>query len=710
MNMKKNIPALLILALSLLHVRSENVLSDSFSYANGPIVGAFGSPWINNSGTTPMLATNSSLEVSFSRAEDIAAPLSRIISTNAFDTAAYASFSVRFLALPSTGGTYFAHFTAATIGSAYRARIWATITNAALGKFRFSIANNSLGSANSALWPSDLDTNVTYKVVTRYDLVSGLSKLWINPTVETDPSVTGTDAVVSADIVYFGFRQSSGEGVSRVDDLRVGTTFNDVAGPNAPPTISIISAINVPVNGSAGPIAFAIADSETPANALVLSRTSSNPALLPTNNIVFGGSGTTRTFTITPLPGQEGVSTVGIIVTDGDGATASRTFTVTVGAPSISNIGNQVTPTNVTLTDVAFTVTDAETPNSLTVTATSTNTALISPANIVVNGTGASRTLTITPTAGQAGLTLITVTVSDGTQTASDTFVVTVFPLLGVLINEPFTYADGTHLADGSTAWIHHSGANFGETLVNAGAVSITQTNDEDFNREFAPTLLPPESGVILYASFKVNFSALPTSSGSYFAHYKDTGALNFRGRVFSSSQGAAAGKFRLGVANTANSISTNGLHPTFLDTNVTYAVVSRYNVGTDETTLWINPASEASPSVTATDAATPIMVDSFALRQSGGIGVFSLDDLKIGTAFTDVSVVAANYSLIVARTGSDVVVSWPTAASGFTLQSCDSLTTTNWQNVAGSPVVVDSNNYVTNSALSGHAFFRLKN
>jgi hypothetical protein len=42
--MKTKLLALAALALSLLPGRSENVLSDSFGYPNGPIVGALGCP------------------------------------------------------------------------------------------------------------------------------------------------------------------------------------------------------------------------------------------------------------------------------------------------------------------------------------------------------------------------------------------------------------------------------------------------------------------------------------------------------------------------------------------------------------------------------------------------------------------------------------------------------------------------------------------
>jgi hypothetical protein len=710
--MKTKLLAFAALALSLLPGRSENVLSDSFTlYPNGPIVGALGSPWINNSGTPgSMLISNASLELSTGRSEDILAPLSRIL-TNTTDSFAYSSFKIRVLSLPATNGAYIAHFNASGGTGNFRSRVWLSLTNTSLpGKIRIGVGNSSAGSAASAPWPTELDTNVVYTIVTRLNLTTGISTLWVDPTDETDPSVTDTDSVPAGaqGISHYGFRQATGEGVSRINNLRVGSTFADVAGANAPPSISSIPSFNIPANSSSGPLAIAVSDLETAAASLTLSSTSTNTTLLPTNNIVFGGTGASRTVTITPVPGQEGTSLVGVTVTDGSNATATTTFTVTVGAPSISNIPNQVTPTNSVLSGVVFTVNDAETPGSLIVTATSTNTTLLPNANITVVGSGTDRSLTLTPAANQAGITLVTVTVSDGTQTASDTFLLTVFPKLGLLINEPFTYPDAP-IADFSTPWLSHSGT-FGQTVVRNGKLLLVQTNTEDFNLEIRPYIPSPNDGVILYASFVVNFTNLPSAGGGYFSHYKDIGTINFRGRVFSSAQGAPSGQFRLGVANTAASITTNGLHPTFLTTNQTYKVVTRYNVATAETALWINPASESSTSVAATDAAGNITVDSYAFRQDSGIGTFTVDDLKVGTEFTDVSTVVQSYSLRAFKSGSDVIVAWPTAASGFTLQSCDSLTTTNWQNVLTSPTVVGSENFVTNTVPTGNAFFRLKN
>ena len=102
----------------------------------------------------------------------------------------------------------------------------------------------------------------------------------------------------------------------------------------------------------------------------------------------------------------------------------------------------------------AFAVPAAE---MLTVTASSSNTALVPNSNIVVSGTGTSRTVTVTPVANQTGTTTITVTGGDGTSTASDTFVVTVNPLLtlfpdwiaGYKFSEPNALASADPDGDG---------------------------------------------------------------------------------------------------------------------------------------------------------------------------------------------------------------------------------------------------------------------
>ena len=171
-------------------------------------------------------------------------------------------------------------------------------------------------------------------------------------------------------------------------------------------------------------------DVETAAGSLTLTRTSSNTALVPVANIVFGGSGANRTVTVTPAANQSGTTTIRITVSDG-AATAFDEFVLTVAAvndaPTISNIANRTVNEDTSTGAVAFTVGDVETAaGSLTLTRTSSNTALVPVANIVFGGSGANRTVTVTPAANQSGTATIRITVSDGTATAFDEFVLTV--------------------------------------------------------------------------------------------------------------------------------------------------------------------------------------------------------------------------------------------------------------------------------------------
>ena len=138
-------------------------------------------------------------------------------------------------------------------------------------------------------------------------------------------------------------------------------------------------------------------------------------------------------------PSYDGINATDVSLTNFDNETGGGGNT----PPTISDIANQTTDEDTPLTGIAFTVGDAQTAAaSLTVTATSSNTALVPNANLILNGSGASRTLSVTPAGNQSGTTTITVTVSDGTTTTSDTFTLTVDavndePTLNAINNPP---------------------------------------------------------------------------------------------------------------------------------------------------------------------------------------------------------------------------------------------------------------------------------
>jgi VCBS repeat-containing protein len=128
--------------------------------------------------------------------------------------------------------------------------------------------------------------------------------------------------------------------------------------------------------------------------------------------------------------------TIQVRVTDSAGNTFVKDFVINVGdvdetpdntPPTITSIANQTTTEDTPTTAIPFTIGDAETSaNALTITTSSSNSTLIPAGNIIINGTGANRTITLTPAANQFGTTTITINVSDGTNTTTQTFTVNV--------------------------------------------------------------------------------------------------------------------------------------------------------------------------------------------------------------------------------------------------------------------------------------------
>jgi hypothetical protein len=98
---------------------------------------------------------------------------------------------------------------------------------------------------------------------------------------------------------------------------------------NSPPGISSIPDQTVGRNAAAGPIAFAVSDSETAASNLVVTFNASNPTLLPPGSLVLSGHGSSRTLMATPAPGLSGAATVTLTVTDGT-FSATNSFLLTV--------------------------------------------------------------------------------------------------------------------------------------------------------------------------------------------------------------------------------------------------------------------------------------------------------------------------------------------------------------------------------------------
>ena len=119
-------------------------------------------------------------------------------------------------------------------------------------------------------------------------------------------------------------------GVGGSPDTRPQISYLAMA--NSPPIVGAIDDQTIEASSNTGALAFTVSDDSTPVGSITLTKASSNTGLVPTSNIVFGGSGSNRTVTVTSAAGQSGNSLISITASDGS-LTTTRSFTLTVLPP-----------------------------------------------------------------------------------------------------------------------------------------------------------------------------------------------------------------------------------------------------------------------------------------------------------------------------------------------------------------------------------------
>jgi hypothetical protein len=513
---------------------------------------------------------------------------------------------------------------------------------------------------------------------------------------------TATGAGTNGYVTTYGTNNYGTSGTIRFDLVTVTGTL--IPGANTPPTISTISNQTIRVDHSTDALAFTIGDAEDPVSSLTLAKLSSDPSVIPESSIALGGSGANRTVTVS-AGGQLGTSIITLYVTDTGSRSNSMSFAVTVWplntAPTITGIPASSTLLDTATAALGFTVADFETPAaSLLVSGSSANPAVVPDANIVFGGSGADRTATVTPAPGQAGVAPITITVSDGTNAASTVFPLMVLPSPQVVFYEPFSYPDGSLLTNSAFLWAHDSGSIEGECQTTNGQLQVTAAQAEDVVGDLVGGPFVRSNSTVLYASFKLRALSLPKNTPDYFAHF--VGSAN-RGRVYAGTTNAGSGSFRLFVGNGTTTDDPIMLG-TDLNLDTTYTVVTRYDIDAATTKLWLNPAAESDPGVTATDVQSAVTISSYGFRQSTSVGASVLvDDLLVGLSFAAVLPSGTGVTRIpisIERTGNQVILSWSDPA--FVLQSAPSPTGT-FTNIPGAA------SRFTNTIGAGRKFFRLK-
>lgn len=233
-------------------LRAAMILADKFDYPDGILQIVSTNKWVGHSGTTNQVdVSQGALNLTGAETQDVNALLSGQPYLPISGGMIYAGFDLKLSALPSKSGAYFAHFKDAT--NDFRGRIWTLANGAASGSFRLGISSGS-SSAAAVVLNTDLQTGVSYKVVCSLVVSNAAFTLWLNPKSESDTHIL-VDASGGIPIAAFAFRQATGIGTMTIDNVVVGTAFQDIVPrtPEPPSSTSEATQANPATSPTAAP-------------------------------------------------------------------------------------------------------------------------------------------------------------------------------------------------------------------------------------------------------------------------------------------------------------------------------------------------------------------------------------------------------------------------------------------------------------------------
>ena len=317
-----------------------------------------------------------------------------------------------------------------------------------------------------------------------------------------------------------------------------------------------------------------------------------------------------------------------------DNGTPSRTidkvFTVKVDnvnePPAIGLIADVITDESTATAAIPFQVTDPDIGDSLSVSVASSDTSLIPLTGIVITGTTSARTIKLTPIANKSGTVTITLSTTDGTLTATRSFLVTVNP-----VNLPPTFvrgADRTHphnttalqTVNGWATSINDQDPDVVQQMTfNADVVSGIEIFTTPPSISPSGTLTYTPNGVAGVATVSVTLTDDATAGGvaetSAEQIFTITVEANTDLGALALSEGTLSPVFAAGTSNytatVPNTTSTITLTPSTVDPNATVTVNgSLVDNGQASSPISLNVGANAiTLVVTAVDSATKTYV-----------------------------------------------------------------------------------------------------
>ena len=409
------------------------------------------------------------------------------------------------------------------------------------------------------------------------------------------------------------------EGLAEQLLVDIGWSYNAANAPNSPPSLSVIGNRSLSEDGS---LNVALSATDADADSLTYS--------LGANSAALGASISGTTLSINPTADFNGSGTLVVNVTDGED-TDSETITVTVtpvnDTPVLASIGTQ-TVNEESSTSITLSASDVD-GDSLTY--------QLDSATAALGATVSGNTLSINPTTDFTGSGSVTVSVSDGSLSDSETFTVTVnnindAPVLTAVsdltipedtsttITLTATDIDGDSLTfsavsadtgvatvavSGSTLTVTAATANSATTTITVTVSDGTLTADTSFSVELTdPSAVPPITmtlgGVSINdgATYEASLGALTVTpaggTGNYtisaFFNGEDGSELISNGSLLMPDSGAFAGVYTLDVSDGSGNTATFYVErPLRLTASVDPLLQS-----TDSASLYIEGASAA--------------------------------------------------------------------------------------------------------------------
>jgi len=212
---------------------------------------------------------------------------------------------------------------------------------------------------------------------------------------------------------------------------------------NQPPTLNAIANISINENASAQTVNLTgiTSGATNEMQTLTVTAASSNPALIPTPVVSYTSPNSTGSLSLTPAAFGFGSTTITVTVNDNAGSNniITRTFVVTVNPvnqpPTLNTLANVTINEGASAQTVNLSgITSGATNESqtLTVTASSSNPALIPTPTVSYTSPNTTGSISFAPLGLGFGSSTITVTVNDGgasNNVVSRSFIVTVTPV-----------------------------------------------------------------------------------------------------------------------------------------------------------------------------------------------------------------------------------------------------------------------------------------